>query len=187
MSSTPEESAAPRRARSLTIGTERASIDTAGRMLLSSRQRSCLQQGYVLSESEYGTICIYPLKRWDDRLDELDQFSPQNPAYTEYMTQVIGKAEAEETLDGAHRIQLSANFRKKFGLEKAKEVMVVADGERYLIFSMNDFAVYDRMPGAYEEDRRKRFWDLREKLERSQAELDARRRGPVHAPVAGGI
>src|SRR5580693_266454 len=94
------------------IGTDEATIDSKGRILLGKKKRDRLGDTFAVAIGELGCICAYPEARWQERLNEINRYDPINQGRQQYARLFFGYADDEMTCDVQGRVVIPQKLRE---------------------------------------------------------------------------
>ncbi len=134
------------------MGTDEATIDDKGRILVSKKKRDRLGEGFVVAFSAVGCLAAYPEARWNHKLDEIFSHESINYGREQYSRLVLGLADDELKFDSQGRVVIPQKLRD---LAKLKDkVMLVGCGDRLEIWSKPEWEEYNLTPDTYGQKRR---------------------------------
>ncbi len=144
------------------LGTDEATIDSKGRILVSKKKRERLGETFAMAVGEVGCLTAYPEDKWERIVAELDQYDPSNPGRQQYTRLVLGTAEDELKFDQQGRVVVPSKLRELVGLKD--EVLLVGCGDRLEIWDPKEFKDYQDYPDTYGQKRREAIEKARAKM-----------------------
>ncbi|AIE88163.1 division/cell wall cluster transcriptional repressor MraZ [Fimbriimonas ginsengisoli] len=114
------------------LGTDEATIDGKGRILISKKKRDRLGDGFAICLGEHGCLDAYPAEKWQQILDEIDQHDPINPGRRQYTRLMLGNSDDDLSFDDQGRVVVPQKFRTLASL--TKEVVIVGCGDHLEIW-----------------------------------------------------
>lgn len=129
------------------IGTDEATIDDKGRVLVGKKKRDRLGESFVLALGAVGCLVIYPEAVWDRLNESLDQYDVMNHGMEQYTRLIFGTAEDEVKFDAQGRLVLPEKLRKLASL--SKRVLIVGARNRLEIWDPEEFGSYEQDPDTY--------------------------------------
>ncbi len=134
------------------VGTDEATIDNRGRILLGKKKRERLGDSFAMTIGEVGCICAYPEASWRDRIAEINSYPPNNQGRQKYSRFLLGDSDDELSCDPQGRVVIP---RKLQEIGKLKEkVLLVGCGDRLEIWDPIEYDLYLADPDEYGKDRR---------------------------------
>ena len=146
------------------IGTDEATIDEKGRVLVSKKKRDRLGDGFAMYLGDTGCIYAYPAERWRGICEEMEKFDPTNQGTVEYTRMVMGSAEDELEFDPQGRVVVPRKLREAAKLKD--KVYLVGCNSRMEIWAEDELACYEQDRDGYCRERR-------EKMQRAYKEMKA--------------
>jgi MraZ protein len=147
-----EESA---RIATLLLGTEEATIDDRGRILVAKRKRDGLGESFVLSIGKLGCLCAYPVATWSVLMAEIDACDPNDPNTERYERLMCGEALGEIRFDAQFRFLVPQKMRD---VSKLKDkVFLVGCRNRVEVWSKSEHEEFTKNPETYQAERRQRY------------------------------
>ena len=134
------------------IGTEEASIDDKGRVLVSKKKRERLGDTFAVTLCECGCLAAYPLETWNRMWMELSSRGPLDPSSLRYEELLYNFADDEVKFDPQNRATISKRLRDVGKLKKA--VLLVGRGRRVELWDPEERAEYLAKGDDYEAARR---------------------------------
>jgi len=134
------------------LGTDEATIDNRGRILLGKKKRERLGDSFAITIGEFGCICAYPAVSWRARIREINSYPPNNIGRQKYSRFLLGDSDDDLTCDPQGRVVIP---RKLQEMGKLKDkVLLVGCGDRLEIWDPVEYESYLSNPDDYCRDRR---------------------------------
>ncbi|MBV6457186.1 MAG: Transcriptional regulator MraZ [Fimbriimonadaceae bacterium] len=134
------------------IGTDEATIDDKGRLLLSKKKRDRLGDGFVVALGDVGCLVAYPAVTWDRMLEQVLAQDSLNQGRQQFTRLVFGLADDGLKWDQQGRVVVPHKLRE---LAKLKDrVLIVGCVDRLEIWAAEEWDIYNRDPDRYGEARR---------------------------------
>lgn len=134
------------------VGTDEATIDNRGRILLSKKKRDRLGDSFAMALGEVGCICAYPEAHWLERIKEINSYPPNNQGRQKYSRFFLAGSDDDLNCDPQGRVVIP---RKLQELGKLKEkVLLVGCGDRLEIWDPEEYDSFLANPDEYGKDRR---------------------------------
>ncbi len=134
------------------LGTDEATIDDKGRILVSKKKRERLGETFAIAMGPVGCLEAYPQAVWDDKVARIGSFDPLNPGAQQYSRMVLGSAEDELKFDGQGRVVVPQKLREMAKLKD--KVLLIGCGTRLEIWSMQEWEIFQQFPDNYGQQRR---------------------------------
>jgi MraZ protein len=134
------------------IGTDEATIDDKGRILVGKKKRERLGESFVIGVGELGCLVAYPEERFNELLGEVMSYPPMNQGRQQYTRLFLGTVEDELKFDGQGRVVVPQKFRDAAKLRD--KVMLVGCGDRLEIWAKTEWEFYNEYPDTYGKERR---------------------------------
>lgn len=147
------------------LGTDPATVDKKGRILLSVKKRERLGDPFALMLGEAGCLIAYPQDVWEDLLAEIYSYKAINVGRQEYTRLLLGNADDEIRFDAQNRFVVPSRLRDLAGLKE--HVMLVGCGDRLEIWDRDQ---YDRSVKGLvsDEQRQKRLEEARKRMKEGE-------------------
>jgi MraZ protein len=139
------------------IGTDEATIDDKGRLLVSKKKRDRLGENFAMYLGDTGCIFAYPGLTWDQMCQEMKNYDPSNQGTVVYTREVMGTAEDELEFDPQGRVVVPRKLRDAARLKD--KVLLIGCNSRLEIWAADEFARYEQDPAGYAQARRERMRD----------------------------
>lgn len=135
------------------IGTDDATIDDKGRILVVKKKRERLGPDFTIALGPVGCLCAYPKRVWQKKLAEILLSGPSIDQSREQFSRLfLGMAEDELNFDSQGRVVIPQKLRDLANLKK--EVKLVGCGERLEIWDLKEWNAYEKDPDGYGSSRR---------------------------------
>ena len=134
------------------MGTDEATIDDKGRLLIGKKKRERLGEGFVIGLNDIGTLIAYPKPIWDAMLREITAYPSINQGRQKYSRLMIGTADDELKFDSQGRVVVPQKLRD---LGKLKDkVVLVGCLDKLEIWAKEEWDKYNDDPESYGRERR---------------------------------
>jgi len=140
------ETAAPESKSTAFSGTDRATVDNKGRLLVSKNNRDCLGIGFTICPDEFGCLRAIPREQWLKRLAELEDFDHDGEAFKTVTRFVFGNAAQDLKFDDGGRVVISADLREFAHIGKEKEVVMIGSYDRLEIWDSEEYKKFKADP-----------------------------------------
>ena len=134
------------------IGTDDATIDEKGRLLVGKKKRDRLGPDFVMYFGDSGCIYAYPQDTWDVLTSFALSHDMLNQGRQDYTRMLMGEAEDELNFDGQGRVVVPKRLRELAKLQE--KVTLKGCGDRLEIWATEEFAKYEANSSEYGRDRR---------------------------------
>lgn len=134
------------------LGTDEATIDDKGRILVSKKKRERLGENFTIAVGACGCLVAYPEARWNAVVEEILSSDAINIGREQYTRMILGLADDECNFDGQGRVVVPKKLREIAGLKG--EVLIIGCGDRLEIWAKSEFEMYERFPEQYGQERR---------------------------------
>jgi len=121
----------------LLIGSEDATIDEKGRVLVSKKKRDRLGEGFVIAHGAAGCLTVYTARAWADTVREIFEYSAINQGREDFAQLILGTAEDDIKFDPQGRMVIPKTLREAAGL--TGKVKIVGIGDRMQIWSLDEY------------------------------------------------
>ncbi len=147
------------------IGTDEATIDDKGRILVSKKKRERLGEEFVIGLGMAGCLVAYTNRAWNRLVDEIDQCESINFGGEQFSRLIMGTAEDELKFDAQGRVVIPMKLRELAKLRK--NVVLVGNNDKLEIWAAEEWEVFNRDPDSYGLQRR-------ETIERAHLQMTGR-------------
>ncbi|MBL8087582.1 MAG: hypothetical protein JNM85_05865 [Chthonomonas sp.] len=134
------------------IGTEEATVDERGRVLLSKKKRDRLGDDFVLAIGVLGCLVAYPLATWIRHCNEILNRSSINQGRDQLTRLTMADAVDEMSCDSAGRFMIPAHLRAAAKI--ADRVKIIGLGDRVEFWPADEYAEFTKYPAEYNKGRR---------------------------------
>lgn len=134
------------------IGTDEATVDEKGRLLVSKKKRERLGDAFVLSYGAVGCLVAYPAAVWEQKLAEIFAADSNNAGREQYSRLILGMADDELKFDTQGRVVIPLKLRDMARIKD--KVVLIGCGDRLEIWALPEWEMFNRMPDAYGKERR---------------------------------
>ena len=134
------------------VGTDEATIDDKGRLLVGKKKRERLGVGFVISLGDTGCLVAYPAETWEQMVTEILSNSSINQGRQQYARLVVGSAEDELNFDRQGRIVIPIKLREAAKLRG--KVVLVGLLDRMEIWAKEEYESFHADPDGYGRERR---------------------------------
>ena len=134
------------------IGTDEATIDDKGRLLVSKKKRERLGEPFVMALGETGCIVAYPQETWHKVLSEIASNPSTNQGRQQFARMTTGTAEDELKFDKQGRVVIPQKLREAANI--TDKVVLVGCLDRLEIWSKDEHDAYEADMDSYGSDRR---------------------------------
>ena len=129
------------------VGTEEATIDDKGRILMGKKKRERLGRDFTIGLGALGCLVAYPQPVWQRLLTEIFSHDSTNLGRAQYSRLTLGLAEDELNFDAQGRVVVPRMLRDRAKL--TDKVLLIGCGDRLEIWSKPEYEVYLRNPDGY--------------------------------------
>lgn len=134
------------------LGTDEATVDSKGRILISKKKRDRLGSDFAMCLGENGCLYAYPGPRWEKFIAEIEAYDPGNQARQMYTRLVLTTADDELDFDDQGRVVVPLKLRKMAKLEK--EVLILGCLDHLEIWAKEEYEQFEKYPDSYGGERR---------------------------------
>lgn len=129
------------------LGTDEATIDDKGRILIGKKKRERLGETFSIALSPVGCLEAWPQEQWEKKVDEILSFDGLNPGTQQYTRLILGLADDELKFDQQGRVVVPQKLRD---LAKLKDkVLLIGCGNRMEIWAKEEWEIFNQYPDAY--------------------------------------
>jgi MraZ protein len=146
------------------IGTDEATVDDKGRILVSKKKRDRLGDGFVVALGDVGCLVAYPEAVWDQMVQTVLTKDRLNQGTQQYTRLVFGLAEDELKFDTQGRVVIPQKMRDLARLKD--KVVLVGALDRLEIWAKDEYDKYLKEPDGYGESRRKSVQEAYDRMNR---------------------
>ena len=141
----------------LLLGTDEATLDKKGRLLLVKKKRERLGTDFAVTFGECGCLVAYPQPKWQEICDDIMKYESINQGRQQYTRLVLGQADDELNFDSEGRFVVPSKLRDLAKLKE--EVVIIGCGDRLEIWDKQEYAEFQKYGDAYGAERRKAIAD----------------------------
>jgi MraZ protein len=134
------------------IGTDEATIDDKGRILVSKKKRERLGEPFVIALGTTGCLVAYPEPEWEKVQEEINRYDRINQGRERYSRLIFGLADDELRFDAQGRVVVPRKLRELAKLDE--KVLLVGCGDRLEIWAVDEWREYTEYPDTYGQKRR---------------------------------
>jgi len=134
------------------IGTDEATIDDKGRILVSKKKRERLGETFAIALGPTGCLEAYPQEVWDRKVDKIMGYDDLNPGAQDYSRLILGTAEDELKFDQQGRVVVPSKLRTLANLED--KVLLIGCGNRLEVWAAQEYKEFKKYGAEYEKGRR---------------------------------
>lgn len=134
------------------IGTDEATVDDKGRVLVGKKKRDRLGETFALAVGDVGCLVAFPELVWQEKVAEILRSDSLNQGRQQYSRMFLGWAEDELKFDQQGRVVIPQKLRDLVGLRE--KVMLVGCGDRLEIWDKDEYAKYQIDTEGYGSTRR---------------------------------
>lgn len=134
------------------IGTEEATIDDKGRILVSKKKRERLGDEFAIAFGARGCLAAYPKGIWDRMLEEILQYDSINAGREQYTRLLLGQAEDDLKYDAQGRVVVPQKMREAAKLKD--KVVLLGCLDRVEIWAREEYDLFQQDPDSYGRQRR---------------------------------
>ena len=156
-----EEAQAARELKPL-VGSETATLDKKGRLLLSTKKRERLGPDFVLGVGECGCLVAYPRQVFEKICDQILGYDGMNESRQQYTRLTVTEVEDDINCDSEGRFVVPTKLRLKARLRD--EVVILGLIDRLEIWSSDEYERFNVDQVHYEGGRRQRISDAYAKM-----------------------
>jgi MraZ protein len=129
------------------LGTDEATIDDKGRILIGKKKRERLGDNFVMAISETGCLAAYPEGTFRAMCAELARTSAINLGRLQYARLVMGTADDDLSFDSQGRVVVPQKLRDLGRL--VDKVVLVGAFDKLEIWSKTEWERYNEDPDVY--------------------------------------
>jgi len=134
-------------------GTDEATIDDKGRILVGKKKRERLGESFVLSIGQTGCLIAYPESVWASVVEDIFRHESINAGTEEYTRYILADAEDDIKFDGQGRFVVPQRMRNAANLKD--KVVLLGCGNRMEIWAKQEYEAFRTHPDTYGLERRK--------------------------------
>lgn len=145
------------------IGTDEATIDEKGRLLMSKKKRERLGEPFVMSVGPTGCLVAYTVEAWNSEMQEVMENPSTNLGRQQLLRMLSGSAEDDLRFDKQGRVVVPQRLREAAKLRD--KVVIVGCIDRLEIWSAEAWKKYEDDPDGYGKERLGAFQRAKRQLE----------------------
>lgn len=134
------------------IGTDEATIDDKGRLMLGRKKRDRLGDGFAILHSPTGCLAAYPAEIFKQLTRFVLSFDPLNEGRQEYASLVLASGEDDLRFDAQGRVVIPQKLREMAKIKK--EVVMAGVGDHLQIWAKEEYQAYLKDRQNYGKERR---------------------------------
>jgi MraZ protein len=134
------------------LGTDEATIDDKGRILVNKKKRERLGETFTMALGAVGCLVAYPEERWGQIVENILSYDSINQGREQYTRLVLGLADDDLRFDQQGRVVVPQKLRDLARLKD--KVMLVGCGDRLEIWARQEWEQYNQYPDTYGQKRR---------------------------------
>jgi MraZ protein len=156
-------SSAPIPLESQLIGTDEATIDEKGRLLVSKKKRDRLGEKFVMSLGPTGCLVAYTVSAWNKEVSEVLANPSTNLGRQQLARLLSGNAADDLKFDKQGRVVVPQRLRELAGLKD--RVLIVGCLDRMEIWAADAWAEYEKNPDGYGKERLSAFQHAKRQMD----------------------
>ena len=145
------------------IGTDEATIDDKGRLLVSKKKRDRLGERFVMALGPTGCIVVYTLEAWAKDVNEVLAAPSTNLGRQQFLRLLNNYAEDDLKFDKQGRVVVPMKLREAAGL--VDKVYIVGCIDRMEVWAADAWAEYEKDPDGYGKKRLEAFLHAQKQME----------------------
>lgn len=134
------------------IGTDEATIDDKGRILVGKKKRDRLGDTFAMAVGEVGCLVAYPEEVWGQKVAEMLSYDSLNQGRQQYTRLFLGYADDELKFDQQGRVVVPQKLREIAKL--TDKVLLVGCGDRLEIWDKSEYERFQEDTEGYGAKRR---------------------------------
>jgi MraZ protein len=134
------------------IGTDEATIDDKGRILVGKKKRERLGEPFAMAVGEVGCLVAYPESVWQHKVAEMLSYDSLNQGRQQYTRLFLGYADDELKFDQQGRVVIPQKLRDLAKL--TDKVLLVGCGDRLEIWAKDEYERFQLDTEGYGAQRR---------------------------------
>jgi MraZ protein len=145
------------------IGTDEATIDEKGRLLMSKKKRERLGEPFVMAMGPTGCLVAYTVEAWNSEMSEVMENPSTNLGRQQLLRMLSGSAEDDLRFDKQGRVVVPQRLREAAKLKD--KVVIVGCIDRLEVWAAEAWKAYEKDPDGYGKDRLGAFQRAKRQLE----------------------
>ncbi|MFI5387573.1 MAG: division/cell wall cluster transcriptional repressor MraZ [Fimbriimonadales bacterium] len=134
------------------IGTDEATIDDKGRILVGKKKRERLGETFAMAVGEVGCLVAFPEEAWRNKVNEMLGYDSLNQGRQQYTRLFLGYADDELKFDQQGRVVVPQKLRELAKL--TDKVLLVGCGDRLEIWAKEEYERFQEDTEGYGAKRR---------------------------------
>lgn len=134
------------------IGTDEATIDDKGRILVGKKKRERLGEPFAMAVGEVGCLVAYPEEVWRRKVGEMLGYDSLNQGRQQYTRLFLGYADDELKFDQQGRVVVPQKLREIAKL--TDKLLLVGCGDRLEIWAKEEYERFQEDTEGYGAKRR---------------------------------
>jgi len=134
------------------IGTDEATIDDKGRILVGKKKRERLGEPFAMAVGEVGCLVAFPEEVWHSKVSEMLSYDSLNQGRQQYTRLFLGYADDELKFDQQGRVVVPQKLRDIAKL--TDKVLLVGCGDRLEIWAKDEYERFQEDTEGYGAKRR---------------------------------
>lgn len=123
------------------LGTEEATIDAKGRILVAKKRRERLGDGFAITIGKHGCLVAYPAPAWRKMVAKYLEDESLNPELDGVTRDFLGSADDDLSFDPQGRVVIPSKIRDHAKLKT--KVTIVGVGDRMEIWAKEEYDSYN--------------------------------------------
>jgi len=143
------------------IGTDEATLDEKGRLMLGRKKRERLGETFALVHGPKGCLVAYPAEIWKRLTHFVLSVDPLNEGREDYSSLILAAAEDDLRFDAQGRVVVPQWLRERARIKD--KVVLIGAGDHLQIWAKSEYEAYLSDKDGYERERReavKRAYNL---------------------------
>lgn len=145
------------------IGTDEATIDDKGRLLVSKKKRERLGERFVMALGPAGCLVVYTIEAWTKEVTEIMSAPSTNLGRQQFIRLLNNYAEDDLKFDKQGRVVVPQKLREAAALKD--KVFIVGCIDRMEIWSADAWSEYEKNPDGYGKKRLEAFLHAQKQME----------------------
>ena len=133
------------------LGTDEATIDDKGRVLVGKKKRERLGETFALSVGAEGQLVAYPMAEWERMVTEILSYPSIQPGTQLYSRFVLADAEDDIKFDSQGRFVVPQRLRQIANLKD--KIVLVGLATRMEIWAKQEYEEYNAYRDTYRAER----------------------------------
>src|SRR5579862_8748459 len=129
------------------IGTDEATIDDKGRILVAKKKRERLGEPFAIAVGEVGCLVAYPEEAWQRKVAEMLGYNSLNQGRQQYSRLFLGYADDDLKFDQQGRVVVPQKLREIAKL--SDKVLLVGCLDQLEIWDKDEYGRFQEDPDNY--------------------------------------